>query len=355
MTRMLQDILAEPDELLRCLDYTLGEGYDTLEQAVDLIASGGELIITGIGGSWHAGMALLSLFRRVGAPATLVDASELLHFGEVPDDATVLVLSRSGKSIEVVRLLENMTEGASLVSITNTPDSPLAQASDVTLNLNAAFDHNVSITMYSALTLVGGILACGVMDEMTEDLTRDIERSLNETRDRMDTWQKKIEASDWFAADPRSPTAGAGSLPTYFLGRGGSVATAHAGRLLWEEAAKTSATALTTGGFRHGPQEVLKEGTRIGLWFDGEILREEDLLLTAELRKHGAKVMAVGQNLPDDAADLVLSLPDIPAPMQFVTDVIPVQLAAERLARLRGVDPDTFRICSYIVESETGL
>jgi hypothetical protein len=35
--------------------------------------------------------------------------------------------------------------------------------------------------------------------------------------------------------------------------------------------------------------------------------------------------------------------------------VIRAQLAAERSARLAGVEPDSFRICSYIVESEYGL
>jgi hypothetical protein len=36
-------------------------------------------------------------------------------------------------------------------------------------------------------------------------------------------------------------------------------------------------------------------------------------------------------------------------------DAIPAQLAAERLARLSGVDCDSFRLCSYIVEDDGGL
>jgi hypothetical protein len=40
---------------------------------------------------------------------------------------------------------------------------------------------------------------------------------------------------------------------------------------------------------------------------------------------------------------------------QFLIDVIPTQLAAERLAHLSGVDCDSFRLCSYIVENEWGL
>ncbi|HYE98643.1 MAG TPA: hypothetical protein VEJ18_07010, partial [Planctomycetota bacterium] len=143
--------------------------------------------------------------------------------------------------------------------------------------------------------------------------------------------------------------------PAYFLGRGGSLATAHEARLLWEEAAKAPATALTTGGFRHGPQEVVRPGLLVGLWIHGERRRSEDLALARDLRGLGARVLAIGQRLPADAGDLVLQLPSIDPDWQFVLDAIPAQLAAERAARARGVDCDAFRLCSYIVEAEGGL
>jgi len=53
--------------------------------------------------------------------------------------------------------------------------------------------------------------------------------------------------------------------------------------------------------------------------------------------------------------DLVFQLPSVPPGWQFLIDIIPGQLAAEKLARLSGVDSDTFRYCSFIVEDEYGL
>jgi glucosamine--fructose-6-phosphate aminotransferase (isomerizing) len=125
--------------------------------------------------------------------------------------------------------------------------------------------------------------------------------------------------------------------------------------LLWEEAAKQPATALTSGGFRHGPQEIVREGLSIGLWIDAERMRSQDLELARDLREHGARVLLIGQELEESAADCVLCLPAIPAQWQFLIDIFPIQVAAERLAAIRGVDPDSFRLCSYIVEDEGGL
>lgn len=115
------------------------------------------------------------------------------------------------------------------------------------------------------------------------------------------------------------------------------------------------ATSMSTSGFRHGPQEIVIEGMRFCLWIDQQRMREADLAVARDLRQLGASVMVVGEGLPSDAADLVCQLPTSPPQWQCAIDVLPVQLAAERLSRLRGVDCDSFRFCSYVVEHEYGL
>jgi len=99
----------------------------------------------------------------------------------------------------------------------------------------------------------------------------------------------------------------------------------------------------------------VNKGVRFGMWIDAAQMREQDFALARDLRKLGASVMLVGQKVPEDAGDLVFQLPATPAEWQFLIDIIPAQLVAERLARLSGVDCDTFRLSSYVVEDEGGL
>lgn len=346
MTELLKDILNEPGELGKSLAHTLGPGRSALDTAAGLLKEAQTIYITGIGSSWHAGMAILALLQARGRPAVLIDASELLHFARIPPNSVIIALSRSGKSVEIVNLVPlARAAGARVIGVTNAPDSPLGQEADVTLPLNAAFDHNVSITMYSALALVGGLLASDALGDLDASFEQALAASVAALPRAMERWSEQIAASGWLTPE----------APTYFLARGGSLASCHEARLLWEEAAKAPASALTTGGFRHGPQEMLRPDLRIGLWVDADRLRSEDLALAADLRKHGARVMLIGQKLPADAADLVLSLPPVPAPWQFLIDIIPTQLAAEQLAGLCGQDCDSFRICPYIIEAEGGL
>jgi glucosamine--fructose-6-phosphate aminotransferase (isomerizing) len=270
----------------------------------------------------------------------------MLHFAELPPGSAALVLSRSGRSTEIVQLVDKLRRrGCETVAVTNTPDSPLAKGADVALLLGAAFDHMVSVTMYSGIALAGVLVAAAAVGLPVIQFRERLAESIEAARSALPRWSRQVEESDWFNGD----------APAYFLARGASLASCHETELIWEEAAKSPASAMATGGFRHGSQEMLREGMRIGLWIDGERLRTEDLALAADLRKLGARVMLIGQDLPPDAADLTLTLPPVPARWQFVIDIMPAQVAAERLSRARGVNCDQFRLCPYVVEEEGGL
>jgi glucosamine--fructose-6-phosphate aminotransferase (isomerizing) len=199
--------------------------------------------------------------------------------------------------------------------------------------------------MYSAIALVGCLLAIAGCKEDIDNVHAPLNSALHEIEERIPIWRDQIESADWLAVDAQF----------YFLARGVSVASCNEARLLWEEASKTGATALTTGGFRHGPQEIVREGLHVGLWLDYVNQRAQDLELVSDLRKLGAKVLLIGQNLDGTEADVVLNLPSILPEWQFLIDIIPAQIAAECLSRRAGRDCDSFRICSYIVTDEGGL
>jgi glutamine---fructose-6-phosphate transaminase (isomerizing) len=346
MTELLKDILREPDELTKSLQYNCLRERGRLDQAARLVSEAKAVYIVGIGSSWHAGMAVRSIFHAGGCPAVLVDAAEMVHFTSVPRGSAVIVLSRSGRSIEIVQIVDQLkSRQVKIIAVTNTIDSPLARKSDVCLKLAARFDHQVSISMYSGLALVGSLLASLALGQLNERLICNLQGALASAKLALPSWQEQIAATTWLDRD----------APAYFLARGGSLASCHEARLLWEEAAKAPASALSTGGFRHGPQEMIHAGVRVGIWLDGGKLRSEDSEVTKDLRLNGAPVFLIGQNVDECAADLVINLPAVPPEWQFLLDIIPAQIAAERLSRIRGEDCDAFRFCPYIIERAGGI
>jgi fructoselysine-6-P-deglycase FrlB-like protein len=422
MSYFLRDILRQPEELQRTLEHLSGDGRGVLEAAVAAVRAAQHVYLTGIGSSWHAGLNVAALFQLAGRPVYLVDAAELVQFAAIPAGALLIVISRSGRSVEIVHLLANAREsGATVIGITNAADGALAREAQIAIVIPVALDHAISVNTYTTLALAAGILADCVVgtekaipqgpillrDELkpnpetsslsglevrppkesgladspsltsaaspaeglsgvvpgaattSVDLSRRTARSGCPTGSLADSlseafsaageyiprWQEQIEESGWLA--PRSTT--------YFLARGPSLGSAYEARLMWEEGVKSPATALGAASFRHGPQEIVGKDVRFGIWLDATKMREQDLALARDLRTLGSRVMLIGQRLPEDAGGLVFQLPEIPSGWQFLIDIIPAQLVAERLARLSGSDPDTFKLSSFVVEDESGL
>jgi glutamine---fructose-6-phosphate transaminase (isomerizing) len=352
MTYFLRDILRQPNELQRTLGHLSGAGRSALDAAVAAVRSARHVYLTGMGSSWHAGLNVSVLFQLGGRPVYLVDAAELVQFAAIPAGSVLIVISRSGRSVEIVQLLAKAREsGATVIGITNAADGTLAREAQIAMVVPVALDHAISVNTYATLALAAGLLAdsvrrAGKSTCATDAALADPRSSAFAAAGRaIPGWQAQIENSEWLA--PRSTT--------YFLARGSSLGNAYEARLMWEEGVKSPATAMGTGSFRHGPQEIVGKDVRFGMWLDGAKMREQDLAVARDLRKLAARVLLIGQRLPEDAGDLVLQIPEIPSEWQFLIDIIPTQLVAERLARLSGSDPDTFRLGSFVVEDEGGL
>jgi glucosamine--fructose-6-phosphate aminotransferase (isomerizing) len=352
MTYFLRDILRQPNELQRTLNHFTGDGRGALDAAIAAVRSGRHVYLTGIGSSWHAGLNVSALFQVGRRPVYLVDAAELVEFAALPAESVLIVISRSGRSVEIVQLLAKAREsGATVIGITNAADGTLAREAQIAIVVPVAMDHAISVNTYTTLALAAGILASSVRRTARNSCPTDasladsLSRAFAAAGRAIPGWQAQIEDSGWLA--PLSTT--------YFLARGSSLGSACEARLMWEEGVKSPATAMGAASFRHGPQEIVEKDMRFGIWIDGARMREQDLALARDLRKLGALVMLIGQRLPEDAGDLVFQLPEIPSEWQFLIDIIPAQLVAERLARLSGVDADTFRLCSFVVEDDAGL
>lgn len=301
--------------------------------------------LTGIGSSWHAALCAEPLFSLGGRPVYLRDAAELLQFAAIPRDAALIVISRSGRSIEIVNLLAKAREsGSTVIGITNVEDAALAREAQIPLVIPTKLDHAISVNTYTTLAAAAGVLAAASVGSFDNNLAQSLRQAFDETERAIAGWQQQIADTAWLKPNGIY----------YFLARGAGLGSCNETRLMWEEGVKSPATAMGASSFRHGPQEIVARDMRFGLWIDGQRMREPDLAIARDLKRLGTSVMLIGQRLPENAADLVFQLPEVPADWQFLIDIIPAQLAAERLSRLSGVDCDSFKLCSFIVEDDTG-
>ena len=122
----------------------------------------GRIIVTGIGKSGHIGKKIAATFASTGSPAFFMHPAEANHgdLGMVTDQDTVLMISNSGNTNEIVSLLPHLKRlGVPIISLTGNPLSTLAKVATVNLNLHIASEAcplNLAPTTSTTLALVMG-------------------------------------------------------------------------------------------------------------------------------------------------------------------------------------------------------
>src|SRR5690349_22005071 len=128
-------VLALEAEAILGVRDRLGPGFD---RAVELLLEcRGRVIVTGMGKSGIICQKIAATFSSTGTPAFFLHPAEAIHgdLGKIQSDDVVIALSYSGETDEILRLLETIRRlGATLIVVTGSPRSTLAQAADVALD-----------------------------------------------------------------------------------------------------------------------------------------------------------------------------------------------------------------------------
>ncbi len=122
------------DQFVRACRYLR---YEKLVGPIDKKRSG-RVVVMGVGKSGHVGTKIAATLASTGTPAFFVHPAEAAHgdLGMLTAHDVVLALSNSGKTGEIVALLPGLKKlGVKLIAMTGNPDSPLAKAADVHLNV----------------------------------------------------------------------------------------------------------------------------------------------------------------------------------------------------------------------------
>ncbi len=106
---------------------------------------------------------------------------------------------------------------------------------------------------------------------------------------------------------------------------------------------------------KHGPIAMLEEGTPVVVVATNIHTYEKIVSNIQETRARGAHVIAIATDGNEDIqhhADDVIYVPRTPAFLQAALAVIPLQLLAYRIARLRGLNVDQPRNLAKTVTVE---
>jgi glucosamine--fructose-6-phosphate aminotransferase (isomerizing) len=361
-TFMLKEIHEQADAVAETIGERAARGWgidlgDLGRVDDDLLKRIRRVVIVACGTAYHAGLIgryAIEQWARV--PVEVDIASEYRYRDPVvgPDDL-VIGVSQSGETADTLAAMRTArAKGATVLAVTNVMGAQATREADGVLYTRAGLEIGVAATktfvsqitvMYLlALRLaeVRGVMDRAQLKPPISDLKRlphMIAELLEHDVDGVEAIAEAHYQSEFFL----------------YLGRHIGLPVALEGALKLKEISYIATDAYAAGEMKHGPIALLDENTPVVVVATESPVLEKIISNIQEVRARGARVIAVateGDETIAEHADEVIRVPRTNWMLAPLLAVIPLQLLAYHIARLRGLNVDQPRNLAKTVTVE---
>lgn len=245
--------------------------------------------------------------------------------------ALVIGISQSGKAEDVRQVLADANQqGALTLSITNNPESPLAQEADHHIDIMAGEEISIAATKtYTAQLTAIAMLADALVDDVAfhDDLVKLptwVEETLEHTA-AIKAWVDRYRYAEHFVA----------------VGRGYNYATAFEVSLKVKELCYTTGGGYSEADFRHGPIAMVNRGFPVLVVAPEGKTQAGMRSILDQLCEREAETIVISNNESLlEKGTVSAKLPTMPEYLSPIAAVIPGQVFAMRLALTKNLPVD---------------
>ena len=345
---MLKEIYEQPkgisDTLHRRIDENGEIKLDGIDISKEELEGLSRIYIVACGTAYHAGLVGKTVIEKYAKIPVEVDvASEFRYRDPFVDDRTLFIaISQSGETLDTLAALrEAKRKGARVLSIVNVVGSSVARESDDVFYTWAGPEIAVASTKAYTTQLVCLYLLAlymgrqrGIVDDDTlsrvvselEALPDKIEYILTKEKD-IENIAKKVYKNN----------------NVFYIGRGLDCAVAYEGSLKLKEISYINSFAIAAGELKHGTIALMEPGTLVISLATQEKLYEKMISNIVEVQARGAFILGISKVNTKEIekhADEVIYIPHCIDEVVPVLSVIPLQILAYHIARLRGCNID---------------
>src|SRR5579864_1185182 len=358
-TFMLKEIYEQPE----AVEETIGDrvrGHNLVLDALGMteleIQNLRRVVLVACGTAYHAavvGRYVIEEWARV--PVEPDIASEWIYRNPVlSKDTLVIGISQSGETRDTVNAVKLAREsGARTLAITNLMGTQITREAEATLYTRCGMEVGVAASKtFTAQVALLSLLALKLA-EIRRTLPQD---EIDFILDRLHELPQKMQ--DFLDGEhPIDSIAERFHDAPFFLylGRHIGLPVALEGALKLKELSYIPTDTYSAGEMKHGPIALLTEGTPVVVVATNIHVYDKIVSNIQETRARGAHVIAIATDGNEDIqhhADDVIYVPRTPNFLQASLAVIPLQLLAYRIARLRGLNVDQPRNLAKTVTVE---
>lgn len=345
---MLKEIHEQPsgikDTLLRRMDDDGNIVLDGIKLTKEDIESFSKIYIVACGTAYHAGLIGKFAIEKLAGIDVEVDVASEFRYREPRIDSHTLfiAISQSGETLDTLGALRLAREkGARVLSVVNVVGSSIARESDDVFYTWAGPEIAVASTKaYTTQLVCMYMLALymgrkkGIVDDETYRKYIDEMMAMPEKLESLLGEEDKIRAiaEKLYTKDNM-----------FFIGRGIDSSVALEGSLKLKEISYINSFAIAAGELKHGTIALIDKGVPVIALATQQKLYEKMVSNIQEVKARGAYVFAIakeGHETVRDEADDVIYIPECMDELTPLLSIVPLQLFAYYVARLRGCDID---------------
>lgn len=348
MTALLEEISQQPAALSGLRKYYISPGAIPFPALRKLVANWPPTVVfTGMGSSLFAAYPAQAYLTQMGIRALVWETAELLHHHMkiLGPDTLLVVVSQSGETVEVVRLLEALPPKVNVLAVANVENSTLARRGKLLLPMMAGRQEAVSTKTYTCCVAVLMYLAFAITRKPQRPLTQALMHAIEAQEEIIDRHPEIMP-----------PTVEFFDLPHYvlLLSRGAELSTVYQGALMLKEVVRLGAEPMSAAQFRHGPIEMVSPEHRYVVFARHGKTAPLLLNLAHDIRKHGGRVLLL-TDMPfrRDLTNIrLVKMETVQLGLGTLVDSVYIQLLAHDLALRAGLEPGVFRIAENVTFTE---
>ena len=358
-TFMLKEIYEQPEAVAETIGDRVRHGTLVLE---GLNMSGQDvkdlrrIVLLAAGTAYHAcvvGRYVIEEWARV--PVEFDIASEWIYRNPVINEHDLVIgITQSGETRDTIEALKLARErGARTVAITNMMGSQVTREVDSVLYTRAGIEMGVAASKTFTAQVALLYLVALKLAQIRETLPPgEIEFILDFV------YKLPTKIQPFLDGDhPIDEIAQRYHDAHFFLylGRHIGLPVALEGALKLKEISYIPTEAYSAGEMKHGPIALLDDQTPVVVVATNIHVYDKIVSNIQEVRARGAHVIAIATDGNEDIqhhADDVIYVPKTPAFLQVVLAILPLQLLAYKIARLRGLNVDQPRNLAKTVTVE---
>ena len=341
---MLKEMHEQPQVFKNTTTPLLKQGMDSLIKNMPDFSKYNKIRIIACGSATHAGLVGKQMIEKYANTEVVVDTASEFRYAKhfLKDDELVIVVSQSGETADTLEALHiAKNNGNDTLGIINEKGSTIARESKMVLYTEAGKEIAVATTKaYSAQVALLSLIALNLSYKKDLINKEEIIKILNDAKN-LPSYMESLLQDDATYKQIAQDIKDYNDI--FFIGRGVDFALAQEGSLKLKEISYTHSEAYAAGELKHGTISLIDEGTPVIAIVTDDKIAQKTISNIKEVKSRGANVIYI-TNKKDDNEDIFydkkIIIPKVNDLFQPLLSVIPLQMIAYELAKLKGCSID---------------